>query len=751
MRINEGKIEQAVLIGKINTELAGKNAKALIGDINGDGRMELVMVQVSNVIDNIYESYQIQCITTFNLDGKLLWQVGKPNNNPGNIKDDFPAQIVDIDGDGNNEVICVIDKKFNILNGKTGQVKRSFDLPDNEAHDCIIVANLTGNEFPQDIILKNKHKKMWAMDKDFNLLWVYEGNLGNYPWIYDINGDGKDEIMAGYDMLDCQGNKMWSCNCLVNYAECIGIGDVTYNPASGVEIVIGGSENPTVMYNWNGEELWRCTNSLEATHIALGKFRDDMLGVQIVGIDSSKSRDLKGEMNDSRDTETIFLLDNTGNEVIKKVEKTNGCLTIIETLHNWAGLKRDHILAYSIDGSILPRLYNGYLKTVVTFPSEGYVVHGDLLNNGTECVIIYSDGIANIFSHKDMDINNYQKGITIKQSKRLSHSTLYKGGDLDNIAHIRPKSELKSDFKNLIYKFPLDNGIYDITMMFGSENDESNIDKVLVGDRRLMIDGINTSIGTLDKRKFSINILDKELNIVVTGENPVVNSINIEKSEAKTIFLAGDSTVCDQYEEPYMGWGQFLPCLFKEGVAISNHAFSGRSTVSFIKEKRLQNILEVIKPGDYLFIQFGHNDQKIGAFYAGVGEKYNETLKLYVDAARKKGAEPVLITPMHRRSFYESNKIINTLEDYPKAMKSVAKEMNVPLIDLNEGSEVLFNKLGPEKCKKLFLHFKPGELEKYPNGIIDDTHFSELGARCLAEIVVDGVEKNNLSISKFLR
>lgn len=747
MRINDEEIEQAVLIGKINTEAAGKNAKALIGDVNGDGRMELVMVQASNVDDDRYEPYQIQCITTFNLDGTLLWQVGKPNNNQGNITADFPAQIVDIDGDGNNEVICVMNKKFNILNGKTGELKKSFNLPDNEAHDCIIIANLTGNEFQQDIILKNKRNKMWAMDKDFNLLWVYEGNLGNYPWIYDINGDGKDEIMAGYDMLDCQGNKMWSCNGLVNYAECIGIGDLTYNPASGVEIVIGGSGNPTVMYNWNGGELWRSTNSLEATHIALGKFRDDVLGSQIVGINSSKNYDLK----DTRDTENIFLLDNTGKEVIKKVRKTNGSLTIIETLHNWEGLKRDHILAYSIDGSTLPRLYNGYLETVFTFPSEGHIVHGDLLNNGIKCVIIYSDGIANIYSHKDMDINNYQKGSTIKQSKRLSHSTLYKCGDLDNIAHRRPKSDLKSDFKNLIYNFPLDNGVYDITMTFGSKNEKSNIDQVSVGDRRLMINGLNTSIGTLDKRKFSINILDKELNIVVTGENPVVNSINIEKSEAKTIFLAGDSTVCDQYEEPYMGWGQFLPCLFKEGVAISNHAFSGRSIVSFIKEKRLQNILEVIKPGDYLFIQFGHNDQKIGAFYAGIGEKYNECLKLYIDVAREKGAKPVLITPMHRRSFYENNKIINTLEDYPKTVKSIAKEMNVPLIDLNERSEVLFNKLGPEKCKELFLHFKPGELEKYPKGIIDDTHFSKLGAGCLAEIVVDEIRKNNLSISKFLR
>ncbi len=170
MKIQKEDILKPKLIASINTEPAGKNSKILIGDINSDGRMELVMVQANGGIDDRNEPRQVQCITTFDLNGNMLWQVGKTSDNPDNFESDFPAQIVDIDGDGNNEVLCVINKKFYVLNGLNGKIKRENDLPDNEAHDCIIVANLVGSKIPQDIILKNRHTKVWAMDKDFNLL-----------------------------------------------------------------------------------------------------------------------------------------------------------------------------------------------------------------------------------------------------------------------------------------------------------------------------------------------------------------------------------------------------------------------------------------------------------------------------------------------------------------------------------------------------------------------------------------------------
>lgn len=748
------KLQEPVLLRKLNIEVAGKNSKALIGDINGDGRMELVMVQANGGIDDRYEPHQVQCITTFDLNGNMIWQLGTPrivSGTFGSFGSDFPAQIVDIDGDGKNEVLCVMNKKFYVLEGSSGKVKKEFELPDYEAHDCIIVANLAGGAYPQDIILKNRYSKMWAMDKDFNLLWEHEGNIGHYPWIHDINGDGKDEIMAGFDMLDSKGNVLWSCKDLDDHADCITIGDLLYDPASGVEIAIGGGVNSTVMYDWKGEELWRYNGSKETQHIAAGKFRDDIDGIQIAGLDRIERGDTSGKVNAKIGRDGIFILDNRGNELIKENRKTNGWLTFIESFHNWGGLKKDHILAYRRGGGIFPTLYNGFLEPVVEFPVDGYVVHGDLINNGTECVIIYADGEASIFAHKNIDLDSFEPK-QIKQNKRLSHSTLYPGSDYNNIAQKNNKvKKVEGNLKELRYNMPIENGRYNVNVIFGGESSISKVTRVEVGDRRLMLRNVTTPSGEFHKRSFSVNVLDNELRIVVSGENPIVNGIELQKADGITIFLAGDSTVCDQYEEPYRGWGQVLPCFFDDNVAVSNHAFCGRSVVSFMKEKRLDNILDVIKPNDYLFIQFGHNDQKPGAFYADAFGKYKELLKIYVDKAREKGAKPVLVNSLVRRRFDENEKIINTLEDYPEAMRVLAKEEGIPLLELNKLSERLLNELGREKSKDIFLHIKPNTLESYSEGIVDDTHLSEYGALKMAEIIIEEIKDKNLELVKYLR
>jgi lysophospholipase L1-like esterase len=746
-------IPKSVLLRKLNTEAAGKNAKALIGDVNGDGRMELVMVQVNRVNDDRYEPHQVQCITTYDLNGNVLWQVGIPNEaleTSDSFGSDYPAQIADIDGDGKNEVLCIMNKKFYILDGNNGSVKKKYKLPDNKAHDCIIVANLTGGTYPQDIILKNRYSKMWAMDKDFNLLWEYEGNIGHYPWVYDINGDGRDEIMAGFDMLDSNGNILWSCNDLGDHADCITIGDFNYNPARGVEIAIGGGSNFTVLYDWKGSEVWRYKGAGKTQHIAVGNFRDDMIGVQIAGLDHIEWRDIERNVNDKIEGNEIFLLDRKGNEILKENREISVGLTIIETFYNWDGLKRDHILTYG-GGGVFPTLYNGFLEPIVEFPVDGYVVHGDLIGDGTECAIIYANGVANIFAHKDINLDLF-KNKTIKQSKRLAHSTLYRGADIDNIAQKNPKvKSVEGNFKELRYNMDIENGIYNVCIIFGGKNDISDVERVEIGDRRLVLKSIKTLEGNLEKRVFSVNVLDNELHISVKGSNPIVNGIEVLKAEATTIFLAGDSTVANLYDEPYTGWGQVLPCFFNEGVAISNHAFLGRSVVSFMKEKRLDDILAAIKPNDYLFMQFGHNDPKPGAFYADAFGRYKELLKLYIHKARDKGAKPVLVNSLVKRVFDENERVINAMGDYPEAMRELAKEENIPLLELNRLSEDLLNELGKEKSKDVFLHVKPHVYEEYPNGIKDDTHLSEYGALKMAEIIVEEIKAKNLNLAKYLR
>ncbi len=198
-------------------------------------------------------------------------------------------------------------------------------------------------------------------------------------------------------------------------------------------------------------------------------------------------------------------------------------------------------MAYRRGG--LPTLYNGYLEPIVIFPIDGYVVHGDLLNNGTECVVIYEDGKASIFADKFMDINVYKRE-TIKQSKRLSHSTLYQGQDFDNVAHKNAKtlSFTKGDFHEFKYKTPLTNGRYDITMIFGGQSSSCNINSLKSGDRKLIFKSISTEKGEFTKKIFSLNIVDEELTILIEGEKILVDAIEIKKFDAKTIFLAGDSS-----------------------------------------------------------------------------------------------------------------------------------------------------------------------------------------------------------------
>jgi lysophospholipase L1-like esterase len=193
---------------------------------------------------------------------------------------------------------------------------------------------------------------------------------------------------------------------------------------------------------------------------------------------------------------------------------------------------------------------------------------------------------------------------------------------------------------------------------------------------------------------------DDKLTLEFNGSCPAVCALKIEKvNDVVTLYLAGDSTVTDQKNEPYGAWGQLLPRFCKPAVAVANHAQSGESLVSFRVEKRLKKILETIKAGDYLFIQFGHNDQKDKSPGAGPFTSYKENLKYFVTQARQKGAIPVLVSPMERRRF-DGNTPLLTLADYAEAVRQVGREESVPVIDLHAMSLKLYAALGPAESKK---------------------------------------------------
>lgn len=316
-------------------------------------------------------------------------------------------------------------------------------------------------------------------------------------------------------------------------------------------------------------------------------------------------------------------------------------------------------------------------------------------------------------------------------------------------------------------------GNYRIRVTLGAKK-SSSITTIKAEMRRLMLEKVETRPGSFITRSFTVNVRYKELKnggtvrlkedeqahldwdhqvtLEFNNSHPCLRSLEIAKVEdAITVYLAGDSTVTDQAKEPWSAWGQMLPRFFKPNVAIANHAESGESLKSFIGEHRLEKILETLKAGDYLLIQFAHNDQKPGPSHVDAFTSYKEYLMNLVTAARERKAIPVLVTSMHRRSFDAQEKIINTLADYPEAMRQLAKAENIPVIDLNVMSKDLFEALGPEGTLKAFVHYPAGTFPGQEKELKDNTHFNSYGAYELARCVVEGMRATKLGIAKYLR
>lgn len=213
------------------------------------------------------------------------------------------------------------------------------------------------------------------------------------------------------------------------------------------------------------------------------------------------------------------------------------------------------------------------------------------------------------------------------------------------------------------------------------------------------------------------------------------------------IFIAGDSTAATKQanRKPETGWGEKIEAFLTDEVEVCNFAVNGRSSKSFINEGRLQSILEAAAQGDCLFIQFGHNDEKEALeLHTDPYTTYQDTLAAYVKKARMQGVAPVLLTPICRRCFSENGKLRDTHGEYPLAMRKLAIRLHVPLIDMTGISKALLEKLGSENSRELFLWGKPGEFPNYPQGIQDDTHFNDNGARQFAKLIVGELKKQKV-------
>ncbi len=228
----------------------------------------------------------------------------------------------------------------------------------------------------------------------------------------------------------------------------------------------------------------------------------------------------------------------------------------------------------------------------------------------------------------------------------------------------------------------------------------------------------------------------------------------VAQSKPVTVYLAGDSTMAPKQPDrrPETGWGEMLQQHFKDGkVVVDNRAVNGRSTTSFIAEGRWQAIADSLKQDDFVFIEFGHNDQKKDkpGVYASPAD-YKANLVRFISETRSKGATPILMTPVSRRKF-ENGVLTKTHGEYPDLVKAVGTEQHVPVIDMETKSAAVLTRHGVDGSTRLFLQLKPGENPNYPKGVEDNTHFSPLGAEEMAKLAVEGIREIKAGLAKYLK
>jgi len=236
----------------------------------------------------------------------------------------------------------------------------------------------------------------------------------------------------------------------------------------------------------------------------------------------------------------------------------------------------------------------------------------------------------------------------------------------------------------------------------------------------------------------------------------IVASTLLLAQQKPTLFLIGDSTMATKENpdrNPEHGWGQVFPLFLTTGIEIQNHAVNGRSSKSFRTEGRWDQVEKQLKKGDFVIIQFGHNDQKIkdSTKFTNPYTQYRANLERYVNEARAKGAIPVLMTSIVRRNFNENGVLIDTHKEYPLVVRMVANDLKVPFVDMQLLTEQMEIAYGPENSKKLHLYYKEGEDPYYPKGKEDDTHLSKLGAETVAKLAAKSLKALKIGLEKYIK
>lgn len=306
-------------------------------------------------------------------------------------------------------------------------------------------------------------------------------------------------------------------------------------------------------------------------------------------------------------------------------------------------------------------------------------------------------------------------------------------------------------------------GNYRVTFDLGSDHRAAET-TVRAESRRLLVENQPTRKGEHLTRSFIVNKRtpriddatsirlkpreygkldwDDRLTFEINGKAPALRSITIEPADTAstiTLYLCGNSTVVDQENEPWASWGQMVTRFFDDHVAVANYAESGESANTFIAARRLRRALRDARPGDWMFVEFGHNDQKQKGPGKGAWYTFATSLKTIADEARAKGVNVVFVTPTRRRVFNSYGATVNTHEDFPDAMREVARRENIPVIELNGMTAGLYEAMGPNDSKRAFVHYPANSFPGQPEALEDNTHFNTYGAYQIAKCVIEGL------------
>ena len=370
-----------------------------------------------------------------------------------------------------------------------------------------------------------------------------------------------------------------------------------------------------------------------------------------------------------------------------------------------------------------------------------------------------------LFCTLGISAQTYQFDMTKKQPVYSEE----KGYGYDIIA-----APTKNSTAPFFFSVKVPDGNYKVTVTIGSKK-KAALTVIRAENRRYFVENCITKKGQFKTFSFLVNkrspyINNKErvhikerektylhwddrLTLEFNGRNPAVKSISVERDTvAPTVFLCGNSTVVDQPREPYTSWGQMIPRWFNDKVCIANFAESGLTATSFLAQNRFDKILSMIKKGDYVLCEFGHNDQKEHGPGDGPWYNFAYAMKKFIDLTRRAGAHIIFVTPTQRRFFDKTRtKILETHGEYPTAIRTIAAREHVRVIELHDYTRTFFETLGYDNSRKALVHYPANTYPGQTKALADNTHFNPYGAYEVAKMVVMGMKKLNLPIVKDLR